>query len=39
MTNYDELAAWAESDAPTIRPDAAVRQGTGSEQQRYGIRR
>ncbi len=28
MTNYDELAAWAESDAPTIRPDAVVRQGT-----------
>ncbi|KFD43961.1 MULTISPECIES: ribbon-helix-helix domain-containing protein [Cellulosimicrobium] len=25
---YDDLAAWAESDAPTIRPGAVVRRGT-----------
>lgn len=28
MTNYDELAQWAESDAPKIRPDAVVHRGT-----------
>jgi hypothetical protein len=28
MTKYDELARWAESDAPDIRADAVVRRGT-----------
>ena len=28
MTDYDELARWAESDAPQVRPDAAVHRGT-----------
>lgn len=30
---YDDLAAWAESDAPTIRPDAAVRRGTDTSRE------
>lgn len=28
MTDYDELARWAESDAPNVRPDAVVHRAT-----------
>lgn len=28
MTDYDKLAQWAESDAPSVRPGAVVRRGT-----------
>lgn len=28
MTNYEELARWAESDAPEIRPGAVIHRGT-----------
>lgn len=28
MTNYDKLAQWSESDAPSVRPDAVVHRGT-----------
>lgn len=28
MTNYEELARWAESDAPQVRPDAVIHRGT-----------
>lgn len=27
MTKYEQLAEWAESDAPTVRPDAEVHRG------------